>query len=154
MEHLHRLVITVGSKGSAPPGRVRGPVPGSRVEGEEAGAFISCCWLSMGGCLPCVAWRAPVTRESCQVFLTEVLMTHVDGSDIAKGVQAGCPQRVFWRTKVGSAILGHAGESENLGLFCHKWVPLRAPVLSREYSPKYWRTHAFAGGWGLHPPDL
>ena len=85
MEHLHRLVITVGSKGSAPLGRVQGPVPGSRVEGEEAGAFISRCRLSMRGCLPCVAWRVPVTRESHQVFLTEVLMTHVDGRDIAKG---------------------------------------------------------------------
>ena len=65
-EHLHRLVTTVGSKGSAPLGRVRGPVSGSRVEGEGAGAFMSHCWWLMGGCLPCVAWRAPVTRESLQ----------------------------------------------------------------------------------------
>ena len=65
-EHLHRLVITVGSKGSAPLGRVRNPVSGSRVEGEEAGAFMSHCWWSMGGCLLCMAWRAPATRESRQ----------------------------------------------------------------------------------------
>lgn len=79
-------------------------------------------------------------------------MTHVDGSDIAKGVQAGCPQHAFWRAKVGSAILGHAGESENLGLFCHKWVPLRAPVLSREYSPKYWRDSCLCWGLGASSP--
>lgn len=35
-ERLHRLATTVGSKGSAPLGRVRGPVSGSRVEGEGA----------------------------------------------------------------------------------------------------------------------
>ena len=55
---------------------------------------------------------------------------------------------------MGSAILGHPGESKTLGLFCHKWVSLRAPALSREDSPNTGEMHAFAGGWGLHPPDL
>lgn len=155
MEHLHRLVITVGSKGSAPLGRVQGPVPGSRVEGEEAGAFISRCRLSMRGCLPCVAWRVPVTRESHQVFFNGGAddpcrwKGHSKGG-YRQGVHSVCSGGPRWEVP-SSVMLGRVRTlASSVTNGC-----LLEPLSSAESTPpNTGETHAFAGGWGLHPPDL
>ena len=120
----------------------------------------------------CYAWHGGHQRQEKavrpKVFLTEVLMTGVEGSDVAKGdtgkergIQAGkggyrqgnhsmCSGGQRW--EVPSSVT--LGRVRLLASSVTNGCLLEPPPSAERTPPNTGETHAFAGGWGLRPPDL